>query len=118
MKVTRRDLVRAGLALSATSAISGSAIARANALLFTNSGIASAEALAGVPPREQLLTLLLFQLICYILEIVNDGVIHLMKVHAVMFDAPSWRIGERKSKLHNSGNGYYDINVMFTWTAA
>jgi beta-galactosidase len=54
-EVTRRDLVRAGLALSATSAVSGSAIARAEALLFTKSGIASAEALAGVPPREQLL---------------------------------------------------------------
>src|SRR5882757_11017019 len=55
MEVSRRDLVRAGLALSATSAVSGSAIARANTLLFTNSGIASAEAFAGVPPREQLL---------------------------------------------------------------
>ena len=44
MEVTRRDLVRAGLALCATSAVSGSAIARADALLFTNSGIASAEA--------------------------------------------------------------------------
>ena len=55
MEVTRRDLVRAGLALSATSAVSGSAIARANTLLFTNSGTTSVGALAGIPPREQLL---------------------------------------------------------------
>jgi beta-galactosidase len=54
-EVTRRDLFRAGFALSTTSVVSGSAIARAHALLFTNSGIAAAEGLAGVPSREQLL---------------------------------------------------------------
>src|SRR3977135_2919503 len=54
-EVTRRDLFRAGLALSTTSVVSGSIIARANTLLFAGSGIAGAEALASVPPREQLL---------------------------------------------------------------
>jgi beta-galactosidase len=54
-EVTRRDLFRAGFALSATTALNASPIARANALLITNSGIAGATALAGAPPREQLL---------------------------------------------------------------
>jgi beta-galactosidase len=53
-EVTRRDLFRAGFALSATTALNASPIARANALLFTDSGIAGAAALAGAP-REQLL---------------------------------------------------------------
>jgi beta-galactosidase len=54
-EVTRRDLFRAGFALSTTSVVSRSIIARANTLLFGSSGIAGAEALASVPPREQLL---------------------------------------------------------------
>jgi beta-galactosidase len=41
--------------LSTTSVVSSSVIARANTLLFASSGTAGAEALAGVPPREQLL---------------------------------------------------------------
>jgi hypothetical protein len=44
-----------------------------------------------VPPREQLLTLLL-RLIWNILEKVDDGVIHFVEVHAVVFYAPGWRI--------------------------
>jgi len=52
-----------------------------------------------VPPCEQLLTLLLLQLIWSILEKVDDGVIHLEEVHAVVFNAPGWRIRECKSKL-------------------
>src|ERR1700732_412047 len=55
MEVSRRDVVRAVLPPPAPSAVSGSAIARTNALLFANSGTASVETLAGVPPREQLL---------------------------------------------------------------
>ena len=54
-ELTRRDLFRAGLALSATSAVTASAMARTNAFLRTNSAITGAEAPAGVSPREQLL---------------------------------------------------------------
>jgi beta-galactosidase len=54
-EVTRRDLLCAGLALSATSIVSRSAIARANAGLVGNSGIASTASLAALAPREQLL---------------------------------------------------------------
>jgi len=54
-ELTRRDLFRAGLALSATSAVNASAVARPNAFLLTNSAITGAEAPAGVSPREQLL---------------------------------------------------------------
>jgi beta-galactosidase len=54
-ELTRRDLFRAGLALSATSAVNASAVARANAFHLTNSAITGAEAPAVVSPREQLL---------------------------------------------------------------
>jgi beta-galactosidase len=54
-ELTRRDLFCAGLALSATSAVNASAVARANAFLLTNGAITGAEAPAGVSPREQLL---------------------------------------------------------------
>ncbi len=52
--LTRRDLLRSGVALSAASLVP-SAWARANALLAGFSGAASAEALAAVAPREHLL---------------------------------------------------------------
>jgi hypothetical protein len=45
-----------------------------------------------VPPRKQLLTLLLLPFIRNVLKKVDDGVIHLAKVHAVVFNAPGWRI--------------------------
>jgi len=53
--VTRRDLLRSGLVLSASSLVAPSAIARANALLAGYPSAASAEALAAVAPREHLL---------------------------------------------------------------
>src|SRR5580704_16662681 len=52
---TRRDLMRTGLALSAYSLFSSSAIARADALLAGYPDAASGEALKAVAPREQLL---------------------------------------------------------------
>lgn len=54
-EVTRRALFRAGLALSAATFISDSALARANAALSAYLGIASAEARSAVVPREQIL---------------------------------------------------------------
>ncbi len=54
-EITRRDLFRAGLALSAATFISDSALARANAALSAYSGVASAEARSAVAPREQIL---------------------------------------------------------------
>ena len=48
--LSRRDLLRTGLALSVSSLVTGSALSRAEALLA-----ASAEALAAVAPREHLL---------------------------------------------------------------
>ena len=52
--LTRRDLLRSGLALSASSLVAGS-VGRAHALLAGYPGAASAEALAAVAPREHLL---------------------------------------------------------------
>src|SRR3974377_593497 len=52
--LTRRDLLRSGLALSASSLIPNAA-ARARELLASYPGAASAEGLAAVAPREQLL---------------------------------------------------------------
>jgi hypothetical protein len=43
--------------------------------------------------------LLLLRFIWNIQEKVDDGVIHLTEIHAVVFNAPSWCIWECKSKL-------------------
>jgi beta-galactosidase len=51
---TRRDLLRSGLAVSATTLAAGS-VGRAHALLASYPSAASAEALAAVAPREHLL---------------------------------------------------------------
>jgi beta-galactosidase len=51
---TRRDLLRSGVALSASTLVAGS-MSRAHALLAAYPGAASAEALAALPPRERLL---------------------------------------------------------------
>lgn len=52
--LTRRDLLRSGLAVSATTLAAGS-VGRAHALLASYPSAASAEALAAVAPREHLL---------------------------------------------------------------
>ena len=52
--LTRRDLLRSSLALSASTLVAG-AVGRAHALLAGYPGAASAEALAAVAPREHLL---------------------------------------------------------------
>ncbi len=52
--LTRRDLLRSGFALSASTLVAGS-VGRAHALLAGYPGAASAEALAAVAPREHLL---------------------------------------------------------------
>ena len=52
--LTRRDLIRSGLALSASTLVSGS-VGRAHALLASYPGAASAEAMSALPPREHLL---------------------------------------------------------------
>jgi beta-galactosidase len=52
--LTRRDLLRTSLALSASTLVTGS-VGRAHALLAAYPGTASAEALAAVAPRERLL---------------------------------------------------------------
>jgi beta-galactosidase len=52
--LTRRDLLRSSLALSASTLVAGS-VGRAHALLAGYPGAASAEALAAVAPREHLL---------------------------------------------------------------
>src|SRR5207245_9503315 len=52
--LTRRDLLRSGIALSATTLAAGS-IGRAHALLANYPAAASGEALATVSPREHLL---------------------------------------------------------------
>jgi beta-galactosidase len=54
-KLTRRDLLRTGAAVSASSLAAGSFVARANALLAAYPGPASAEALSAMAPRERLL---------------------------------------------------------------
>jgi beta-galactosidase len=53
--ISRRELLSSGLALSASTLLARSAWGRANALLAGYPGPASAEALAAVAPREQLL---------------------------------------------------------------
>ena len=53
--ISRRDVLGSGLALSASSLMARSAWSRATALLSSYSGAVSAEALAAVAPREQLL---------------------------------------------------------------
>jgi len=53
--ISRRNLLCSGLALSATSLVARSAWGRTAALLTGYPGPASAEALAALPPREQLL---------------------------------------------------------------
>ncbi len=53
--ITRRHLLSSGLALSASSLISRSSWGRTATLLGEDPGVASAEALAAVAPREQLL---------------------------------------------------------------
>jgi beta-galactosidase len=52
--LTRRDLIRTGLAVSASTLVPGS-VGRAHALLAGYPGAASAEALSAVAPREHLL---------------------------------------------------------------
>jgi beta-galactosidase len=52
--LTRRDLLRSGVALSASTLVPGS-ISRAHALLAAYPGTASSEALSAVAPREHLL---------------------------------------------------------------
>jgi beta-galactosidase len=53
--LTRRDLLRTGLALSASSLVANSALARAHALVARYPGVASGEAESAVSPRERLL---------------------------------------------------------------
>jgi beta-galactosidase len=53
--ISRRNLLRSGLALSASSVVARSAWGRSAALLAGYPGPASAEALAAIAPREQLL---------------------------------------------------------------
>jgi len=52
--LTRRDLLRSGIALSATTLVAGS-VGRAHALLAGYPGVGSAEAMSAVAPREHLL---------------------------------------------------------------
>ena len=54
-EVTRRDLLRTGLALSATAVVSGSRIAHANALFSAYTAVTPTAVPAAVAPREQLL---------------------------------------------------------------
>ena len=53
--ISRRNLLRSGMALSASSVLAGSAWGRTASLLAANVEAASAAALAAVAPREQLL---------------------------------------------------------------
>jgi beta-galactosidase len=53
--LTRRELLRTGVVVSASSLAAGSFVARANALLAAYPGAASAEALSAIAPREHLL---------------------------------------------------------------
>ena len=53
--LTRRDLLRSGAVVSASSLAAGSFVSRANALLAAYPGPASAEALSAIAPREHLL---------------------------------------------------------------
>jgi beta-galactosidase len=53
--LTRRELLRTGVVVSASSLAAGSFVARANALLAAYPGAASAEALSAIAPRDHLL---------------------------------------------------------------
>src|SRR5258707_8286224 len=53
--LTRRDLLRSGVAVAASSLAAGSFVSRANALLAAYPGVALAEAWSAVAPREHLL---------------------------------------------------------------
>jgi beta-galactosidase len=53
--LTRRDLLRTGAVVSASSLAAGSFVSRANALLAAYPGPASAEAISAIAPREHLL---------------------------------------------------------------
>ena len=53
--LTRRDLLRSGVVVSASSLAAGSFVTRANALLAAYPGPASAEAISAIAPREHLL---------------------------------------------------------------
>ena len=52
---TRRDVLRSGIAISASSYLPGITLARINALLAENSNAPSAQALSAIAPREHLL---------------------------------------------------------------
>jgi beta-galactosidase len=54
-KLTRRDLLRSGAVVSASSLAAGSFVSRANALVAAYPGPASAEAISAIAPREHLL---------------------------------------------------------------
>ncbi len=54
-KLTRRDLLRSGAVVSASSLAAASFVSRANALLAAYPGPASAEAISAIAPREHLL---------------------------------------------------------------
>jgi len=53
--LTRRELLRSGVVVSASSLAAGSFVSRANALLTAYPDAASAEALSAIAPRERLL---------------------------------------------------------------
>ena len=53
--ITRRDLLRSGIALSASSLIGGATFARVNDLLERYQGVPSADAASSIAPREHLL---------------------------------------------------------------
>src|SRR5690348_10794233 len=53
--LTRRDLLRSGVAISAASLAAGPFVRRAHALLSANPNAASSEALSAVAPRERFL---------------------------------------------------------------
>ena len=67
-----------------------------------------------IPPCKELLTLLLFYLIRNILKIVDDSDIHLMEIHAVVFNAPGWcvRKGKSKLKICENVNGVKDVSYL------
>ena len=52
---TRRDVLRCGIALSASSFLSSAAMARVNQLLAARPSVPSLPDLAAITPREQLL---------------------------------------------------------------
>ncbi len=54
-KLSRRELLRSGAALSASTLVAGSAVNRAHALLANYPDAASADAMSAVAPREKYL---------------------------------------------------------------